>query len=148
MIAKAATSTMMVTTTKSASFSSWSALKRLRFMSIQSRTQYGTPSRPATAREQRLLEHERRCGAHAGQRRDARDDGGGIGHARAARLEHEQVRVGGDDPVPDAVLEAGHDGEHDDERGHAEEDAAHADPDEEREVGAAAARGQVPQAEK
>src|SRR5207245_7778984 len=48
---------------------------------------------------------------------------------------------------PDAVLEAGHDGEHDDERGHAEEDAAHADPDEEREVGAAAARGQVAQAE-
>ena len=39
MIAKAATSTMMVTMTNSASFSSWSAAKRLRFMSIQSRIQ-------------------------------------------------------------------------------------------------------------
>ena len=39
MMAKAATSTMMVTITNSASFSSWSAAKRFRFMSIQSRTQ-------------------------------------------------------------------------------------------------------------
>ena len=39
MMAKPATSTMMVTITKSASFSSWSAAKRLRFMSIQSRIQ-------------------------------------------------------------------------------------------------------------
>src|SRR6267143_115290 len=54
MRAKAATSTMMVTTTNSASFSSCSALKRLRFISIQSRTQYGKPSRPATARPTRL----------------------------------------------------------------------------------------------
>src|SRR3989442_9748159 len=57
------------------------------------------------------------------------------------------MRVGRDDRVADAVLKPGHDGEHDDERGHAEEDAAHADPDEEREVGAAATRGQVAQAE-
>ena len=39
MIAKAATSTMIVTMTKSASFSSWSAANRFRFMSIQSRIQ-------------------------------------------------------------------------------------------------------------
>ena len=39
MMAKAATSTMIVTMTKSASFSSWSAAKRLRFMPIQSRIQ-------------------------------------------------------------------------------------------------------------
>src|SRR5437773_1328670 len=54
MIAKAATSTMMVTTTKSASFSSWSALKRLRFMSIQSRTQYGTPRVRASSTPRRI----------------------------------------------------------------------------------------------
>src|SRR3990172_6783078 len=54
MIANAATSTMIVTTTKSAYFSSWSAANRLRFMSIQSRTQNGNPSVPATARPTRL----------------------------------------------------------------------------------------------
>ena len=101
----------------------------------------------ARAGEERLLEHERRRGADAGHGGDARDHAGGVGQAPAPRLEHEEVRVGRDDPVADAVLKAGHDGEHDDERGHAEEDAAHADPDEEREVGAAAARGQIAQAE-
>ncbi len=65
----------------------------------------------------------------------------------AAGLKHEQVRVGGDDPVPDTVLEAGHDGQHDDQRGHAEEHTAHADPHEEREVGPLAARAQVAQPE-
>ena len=49
MIANAATSTMMVTTTKSAYFSSWSAANRLRFISIQSRTQKRKPSNLATA---------------------------------------------------------------------------------------------------
>ncbi len=39
MMANAATSTMMVTITNSASFSSWRAANRFRFMSIQSRTQ-------------------------------------------------------------------------------------------------------------
>ena len=50
MIANAATSTMIVTTTKRASFSSWSAAKRLRFISIQSRTQNRKPSWAATSR--------------------------------------------------------------------------------------------------
>ena len=39
MMAKAATSTMIVTITNRASFSSWRAANRLRFMSIQSRIQ-------------------------------------------------------------------------------------------------------------
>ena len=50
MMANAATRTMIVTTTNSASFSSCSAANRLRFISIQSRTQYGKPSRPAIVR--------------------------------------------------------------------------------------------------
>ena len=41
----------------------------------------------------------------------------------------------------------GHDGEHDDEGADAQEDAAHADPDEEREVGALPARAEVAQAQ-
>jgi hypothetical protein len=55
--------------------------------------------------------------------------------------------VGGDDLVPDAVLEACHDGEHDDEGAHAEKDTAHADPHEKGEIGAVAARSEVAQAQ-
>ena len=48
MMAKPATRTMMVTITKSASFSSWSAANRLRFIPIQSRIQSPGPAAFAT----------------------------------------------------------------------------------------------------
>src|SRR5262245_18355800 len=57
------------------------------------------------------------------------------------------MRIGGDDPIANPVLEPRHDREHDDQRGHAEKDAAHSDPYEQRKVRATAARRQVPQAE-
>ena len=55
--------------------------------------------------------------------------------------------VGGDDPLLDAVLKPRHDGEHDDEGADPQEDAAHADPHEEREVGPLAPRAQIAQGE-
>jgi hypothetical protein len=55
--------------------------------------------------------------------------------------------LAGDDPVSDAVLEAGHHGQHHDERGHAEKDATETDPDEQREVRPLTARSEVPEAE-
>ena len=71
----------------------------------------------------------------------------GVVEPLRAGLEDQQVRAPGDDPIPDPVLEAGHHREHDDERGDAEEDAAQADPDEEREVRALPARPQIAEAE-
>ena len=97
----------------------------------------------ALRREQRLLQDEGSRRPHA---LDGIEPGGkprGVGDAAAARLHDEDVRVGGDDLVADAVLKARHDREHDDQRAHAEEDAPHADPDEEGEIGAVTARSEV-----
>ena len=77
---------------------------------------------------------------------DLLGDAIGVGEA-AAGLEDQQMRVGRDDLVADPVLEPGHHGEHHDQGRHAEEHAADADPDEERQVRALPARGEIPQPE-
>src|SRR5439155_24549916 len=108
-----------------------------------------TPVGAASRRgEERLLVDERRRRADAWDRRDPRDDHARVREPGAARLVDEQVRVGGDDPVADPVLEARHHREHDDEGRHAEEDPADADPHEQRQVRPLAAGAKVAQAEK
>jgi hypothetical protein len=54
------------------------------------------------------------------------------GDAAPARLHDQHVRVGRDDLVADAVLEAGHHRQHNDQRAYPEEDTPDADPHEQR----------------
>ena len=55
------------------------------------------------------------------------------------------MRIRGDDALLDAVLKAGHDGQHDDQGAHPQKDTADPDPDEERQVRALPARPEIPQ---
>src|SRR5262249_34624663 len=102
---------------------------------------------PSLAGEERLLDDEWRRGFHSGDPPHLGGDLGGVRHALAAGVEEEDVGIGGDDPLLDAVLEARHDGEHHDEGAHAEEDAPHPNPDEEREIRPLPARPEVAQGE-
>src|SRR5712691_1735251 len=95
--------------------------------------------------EEGLLEHEGRGRAHAGNGLDARGHARAVLDAAAARVDHQDVRVGRDDLLLDAVLESRHHGQDHDQRADAEEDAAHADPHEEGEIGPLAPRPQVAQ---
>src|SRR6266487_2869434 len=97
--------------------------------------------------EEGLLEHEGRGRAHAGNGLDARGHARAVLDAAAARVDHQDVRVGRDDLLLDPVLESRHHGQDHDQRADAEEDAAHADPHEQREIGPLAPRPQVAQRE-
>src|SRR5499427_7034912 len=102
---------------------------------------------PPLARKERLLDDEWRCRFHPGDFPHLGGDLGGVRHALAAGVEEQDVGVGGDDPLLDAVLEARHYREHHDESAHAEENAAHPDPHEEGEIRPLAARPEVAQGE-
>src|SRR5205809_226107 len=77
----------------------------------------------------RLLQYERRRRLHAGNSPHAPGHVVRIGQAATA-AEDQQMRIGRDDLVADAVLETRHHGQHQDERGHAEKYPADPDPDE------------------
>ena len=102
---------------------------------------------PPRSGEQGLLEHERRGRAHSARGATLRGHRGSVGHAARRRPHHEDVGVGGDDLLPDAVLEAGHDGEHHDQRAHPEEHAADADPDEQGQARPVSARPEIAEPE-
>jgi hypothetical protein len=89
------------------------------------------------------LDHERRGRADTGYRTHPGGDLRRAGHSAPSRVEDQDVGVRGDQPVLDAVLESGHHGQDHDEGGDAQEDPSHAYPDEEREVGALAARAEI-----
>src|SRR5262249_9913398 len=101
----------------------------------------------AGRREERLLMHERRGREDAPHALHPAGDTLGLLEPLATALEDQQVRASGDDPIADAVLEAGHDGQHHDESRHAEEDTTKTDPDEQREVGPLPARSEIFEAE-
>ncbi len=86
---------------------------------------------PAAGRgEERLLEHEGGGRHHARDRGHPLGESGAVRHSASARLHDQDVGVRRDDPVADAVLEAGHHRQHHDEGADPEEHPADADPDE------------------